>query len=304
MTIIALINAPATPIVLSDMLISTEGENSEIFIPTLGDLDELQKTNGVQLPFTATRMTRKPYRVGNASLVAWAGPLDAGQAVQAHLKEHCSARRVEQSDIDTAFWNLSLADQKRFSIIAVTVPPDASPDNWRDNVEVAFRGCLTFQSKIYGKCLFGGSGATYLERYVRERDDLYSRVHKLDLGSDSIPLLGTAVCARLIFRETILFEDPRTKGLTAEPLLREGCGGFFEAYSFTNTGVMLPRSCVYVHINVEGPNNAAQVTRAFYFTSRGQTRMVFSLLAEPADIPGDGQVLLGNELIDLESVDI
>ncbi|MBE2259084.1 MAG: hypothetical protein IAE88_09510 [Rhodobacteraceae bacterium] len=297
MTVIALLNHPETPILLSDMLFSDdkEGDKSSIYLPALGNLNAVAAKLGLELPYKATRMARKPFMVGNRSIVAWAGYKSAGNALMAFLQENCAGRHVTQEDIDSAFWNIPEAKKEGFSVICVSIPAEATECNWREKLVISSRGCICFESKLYGRCFFGGKGAVSLKEFVRSRDELYAKVH----GKDTAALLATSLCGSLVFRETLLNGDlKKGQALTASRLLLDASGGFFEAYMFQPQRVLPPRSVLYIHAEVRPRIAEPLLTRIYYYSSRNQNGLVLSFLSQHPQELSESEALILDDMID------
>lgn len=299
MTVIALLNHPATPILLSDMLLSTDGGGSNIFLPALGDLNLLQSRFSMALPFKATRMARKPFLIGDHTLVAWAGNVSTCRQFKQLLNASCANRPVTQEDVDTVFWQMNDSETKSFSVICVGLPNDMNWKNWRQSVLVSHRNCIEFTSKLYGKCLFGGSGAETLSRFIQSRDDLHAQAHSAVIEDDKFAIAGASVAGHLMFNETLLYtQEDVVEKIKSGQLLEDGCGGFYETYTFTNRAFVAPRPILHLHIRVDEDSSAA-ITRAYHASGRDMMAVIVSLVAEGVTIPNNGEVHLGDAPVDL-----
>lgn len=288
MTVIAFLDVPTSPLLLSDMLLSrvrTATSGGGIFLPALGDIHLAERVVERALPFAASRMVRKPFIVSEHLHVAWAGDLSAGTTFRQSLLKLAQGSLRGKDLFRAALSTLDLEQQRTFAAIAVELP-DAQAPLWRDHIQVYEHRCIAYDSPLWGRCYFGGSGGPDLQEWISKRDAHWSA----SLG-EKPQLLAELLCAKLLFNETLLLAQQDNSRFSS--LLESGCGGFYEASRFGPGGVCVPRNAA--HLNLQRTSSGAlSLTRLIIYSTSmpianaGRVALVSSLIASPVAIELDG----------------
>jgi hypothetical protein len=91
----------------------------------------------------------------------------------------------------------------------------------------------------------------------------------------------------LVFSESTVTETP--SGGDYDPLLRTGCGGFYEVSRFAPGGVVVPRDAAHLHLRYAS-DGSLWITRLYTYSTychtpeRGRSAVVASYVSEPVEI--------------------
>lgn len=298
MTIIACIKTAGGIALISDMLLSKKGEGATISIPTVGRIDLWEEKQNIRLGFHATRMVRKPYYVQHFGMLAWAGGISGGQKLRDYLIH--KTQEPKQYDVElfnTAIGELSIEQQSELSAIYID----------ENTLQVHAYRCTEF--KIEGTTYWlGGSGADELQKYIEDTAKYFQEFH-LREGIPATPQqIGMSLCARLIFRETLIYPSRQSITNRENPrLLEHGCGGFYEAYFIEHAGkefrISNSPAALYIHLNFNGEGMVADVTRLYCYKRinwGGQsTALIFSFINTPCHVQSGRNISITTQQCDL-----
>lgn len=261
MTVIAYFGIDAYPFFVSDMLLSREprpGDVNTIRLPTVGNLQNFELFARESLPYVATRMVRKPYRIHvDKAFVAWAGPVAAGKSLYKALHQLLADDVPVEDAIDTAM--LQLSDEHRAETSLIVVYASSATDATQ-GFRVAQRNCLTLESVRFGRCFFGGSGSEVLRTWIKEREPWLMNTS----DPDDLAALPDAICQKLVFEESLVGAGGRSPFNT---LLVDGCGGFYESMRLRYPGLeVIPRDICHLHVRVDDKGSA--ITRLMLYYTR------------------------------------
>lgn len=283
---IAYLPTTSFPILISDMLLS-RGRSvqplEDVYLPTLGFLKSVEKHVGVELPFEATRLVRKPFIVSSTLHIAWAGDLSAGEELRKNLIELTLAGMSVNDAFDESIARLDIERQQALSAIAVVLrgPQDLEQENGSVG-SVLTHNCLEYRSPLWGTCFFGGSGAMSLQNWIATRDPDWARA----LRDEPEQFVAELICARLSFAETLMTSDDGGQPYAA--LLSNGCGGFYEASRFRRDGVLVPRN--WIQLQFQYSNGTLRLTRLLTYStgipdrSAARQAIIWSFLGQPVDL--------------------